>query len=106
MFWIVIKTLPPHGTLLYILGWPSIKTTRAKIDVGEGSLSVEFDGIIKSFPVQDDSAFLNPFASNIDFASSWWWGKDFSDGWKGGANQLRARLIKQNTVETLSKLGV
>lgn len=54
--------LPPMNYV--ILGGPFLKTARAKIDVEEGSLFVEFNKTIRNFSVRDDFASINPYAFN------------------------------------------
>ena len=46
-----------------ILGRPFLRTALAKIDVGDESLSIEFEGIVKKFFVLDKNASINPFDS-------------------------------------------
>lgn len=49
---------PWHSVLL---GRPFLKTAKVKIDVSEGSLSIECEG---KLCVHNDDAFTNPFSCN------------------------------------------
>ena len=63
-----------HGSVPIILGRPFMKTTRTKIDVYAGTLSMEFGDIVVHFNILD--AMKHPFLSDfayLSFLMHWIW---------------------------------